>query len=325
MIRRRSIMAATAVLAAPAAVRAETKFPSRPITMQVPFAAGGPTDVMARVLAQRLSTVLGQPVPVENIGGAGGILGTQRSARAAPDGYTMGLGHMGTHAANPSFYKQLPYDPVESFTPLGLFAVNPMVLAVAPKMGKSLAELREWISRNEGQLTLATAGTGSVSYLGALLLDRALNAKATLVPYRGAGPALQDTMNGVTHAIVDQAVTVIPQARGDTLHALVVTVAERLPQLPDVPTSAEAGLPSFDIAVWNAAFVPRGTPEPVARILTDAINTVLEDETVKTRFAEMAIQIPPPAQRGPEPLRALMAREIPRWARLTQEAGIKPE
>ena len=325
MIQRRSILVAAAALAAPAVARADTKYPSRPVTMQVPFAAGGPTDVMARVLAQKLSAVLGQAVPVENIGGAGGILGTQRTARAAPDGYTMGLGHMGTHSANPSFYKQLPYDPVESFTPLGLFAVNPMVLAVAPGMGGSLAELRDWISRNEGQLTLATAGTGSVSYLGALLLDRALNAKATLVPYRGAGPALQDTMNGVTHAIVDQAVTVIPQVKGGTLRALAVTVPERLPQLPDVPTSVEAGLPSFDIAVWNAAFVPRGTPEPVARVLTDAISTVLEDDAVKARFSEMAIQITPPEQRGPEPLRALMGREIPRWAQLTREAGIKPE
>jgi len=325
VIQRRSILVAAAALAAPAVARADTKYPSRPVTMQVPFAAGGPTDVMARVLAQKLSAVLGQAVPVENIGGAGGILGTQRTARAAPDGYTMGLGHMGTHSANPSFYKQLPYDPVESFTPLGLFAVNPMVLAVAPGMGGSLAELRDWISRNEGQLTLATAGTGSVSYLGALLLDRALNAKATLVPYRGAGPALQDTMNGVTHAIVDQAVTVIPQVKGGTLRALAVTVPERLPQLPDVPTSVEAGLPSFDIAVWNAAFVPRGTPEPVARVLTDAISTVLEDDAVKARFSEMAIQITPPEQRGPEPLRALMGREIPRWAQLTREAGIKPE
>ncbi|MFC7554559.1 tripartite tricarboxylate transporter substrate-binding protein [Pseudoroseomonas wenyumeiae] len=293
--------------------------------MQVPFAAGGPTDVMARILAQELSAVLGQPVPVENIGGAGGILGTQRTARAAPDGYTIGLGHMGTHAANPSFYKQLPYDPVESFTPLGLFAINPMVLATSPGAGKSLAELREWVRRNEGQLTLATAGTGSVSYLGALLFDRAINAKATLVPYRGAGPALQDTMNGVTRAIVDQAVTVIPQAKGGSLNALTVTVGERLPQLPDVPTSAEAGLPSFDIAVWNAAFVPRGTPEAIAQTLTQAINTVLERPTVKSRFGDMAIQIPPPERRGPEPLRALMSREIPRWKQLTSEAGVTPE
>ncbi|MCG7362495.1 tripartite tricarboxylate transporter substrate binding protein BugD [Roseomonas sp. ACRSG] len=325
MVQRRSILATAAALAVPAVARAEGKFPSRPVTMQVPFAAGGPTDVMARILAQELSAVLGQPVPVENIGGAGGILGTQRTARAAPDGYTIGLGHMGTHAANPSFYKQLPYDPVESFTPLGLFAINPMVLAIWPGMGKSLAELRDWIGRNEGKLTLATAGTGSVSYLGALLFDRAMNAKATLVPYRGAGPALQDTMNGVTQAIVDQAVTVIPQAKGGSLRALMVTVGERLPQLPDVPTSVEAGLPSFDIAVWNAAFVPRGTPEPIARTLTEAINTVLENATVKSRFGDMAIQIPPPEQRGPEPLRALMAREIPRWKQLTREAGVTPE
>jgi len=324
MIGRRSLMTGVALLAAPSLVRAST-WPERPVTMQVPFAAGGPTDVMARIMAQKLGDVLGQTVPVENIGGAGGVLGTQRTARAEPDGYTFGLGHMGTLAANTAFYKQLPYDPLESFEPLGLFAVNPMVLAVRPGMGRNLAELRQWIARNPARLTIATAGTGSVSYLGALLFDRAVGAQATLVPYRGAGPALQDTMNGVTDAIVDQAVTVIPHATGGTLRALVVTSPQRLDQMPAVPTAAQAGLPGFDITVWNAAVAPRGTPEAVTRRLTEAINAVLEDEAVKERFADMAIQIPPEEERGPEPQRALMVREIARWGALTREVGVEPE
>ncbi len=330
-MKRRTWIAATAgalalpALALPSRARAQGWKPERPVTMLVPFAAGGPTDVMARLLAQKLAAILGQPVPVENVGGAGGILGTQRAARAEPDGYTIGLGHMGTHSANPSFYKALPYDPVASFTPLSLFAVNPMVLAAKPRFVRDLPELRDWIGQNKGRLTVATAGTGSVSFLGALLFDRATQAGATLVPYRGAGPALQDTMNGVTDVIVDQAVTVIPQAQGGTLVPLAVTVPQRLPQLPAVPTAAEAGLPALDIAVWNAAYAPAGIPEPRARVLTAAISQALDDAALAARFAEMAIQVTPPDQRGPEPLRALIAREIPRWARLTQEAGVKPE
>ncbi|KAA2212368.1 Bug family tripartite tricarboxylate transporter substrate binding protein [Teichococcus oryzae] len=326
MMKRRTLIAATSgLLALPAVARAQGWKAQRPVTMQVPFSAGGPTDVMARLLAQKMSAILGQPVPVENVGGAGGILGTQRTSRAEPDGYTIGLGHMGTHSANPSFYKSLPYDPVASFRPLSLFAVNPMVLAAKPSFVRSLPELRQWIGANRGQLTVATAGTGSVSFLGALLFDRATEAGATLVPYRGAGPALQDTMNGVTDVIVDQAVTVIPQARGGTLVPLAVTVPQRLPQLPDVPTAAEAGLPALDIAVWNAAFAPAGLPDAQAQVLTAAISQALDDQALAARFAEMAIQVTPPDQRGPDALRALIAREIPRWAKLTQEAGIKPE
>jgi tripartite-type tricarboxylate transporter receptor subunit TctC len=324
MIGRRTLMTGAALLAAPALVRAST-WPERPLTVQVPFAAGGPTDVMARVMAPKLAEVLGQPVSVENIGSTGGILGTVQTARAAPDGYTIGLGHMGTLAANTAFFKQLPYDPLENFEPLGLFAVNPMVLAVRPGMGRSLGELRQWIVRNPARLTIATAGMASVSFLGALLFDRAVGAQATLVPYPGAGPALQDTMNGVTDAIIDQAVTVIPPATGGTLRALLVTAPQRLDQMPGVPTSAQAGLPSLDIMVWNAAVAPRGTPEAVTRRLTEALDAVLADGAVKTRFAELAIQIPAPEERGPEVQRALTVREIGRWVTLAREMGVEPE
>jgi tripartite-type tricarboxylate transporter receptor subunit TctC len=324
MIGRCTLLRGAALLAAPALARA-ANWPKRPVTLQVPFAAGGPTDVMARVMVRKLAEVLGQPVLVENIGSPGGILGMERTARAAPDGYTIGLGHMGTLAANTAFFKQLPYDPLNNFEPLGLFAVNPMVLAVRPGMGRSLGELRQWIVRNPARLTIATAGMASVSFLGALLFDRAVGAQATLVPYPGAGPALQDTMNGVTDAIVDQAITVIPQAMGGTLRALVVTVPHRLYQMPGVPTSAQAGLPGFDIAVWNAAVAPRGTPEAVTRRLTEAIDAVLEDDTVKERFTELAVEIPSAEERGPEVQRALTVREISRWVTLAREMGVEPE
>ncbi|UPG74659.1 tripartite tricarboxylate transporter substrate binding protein BugD (plasmid) [Roseomonas gilardii subsp. gilardii] len=316
---------AVAMLSTPSILRAEGRFPNRPVVMQVPFAAGGPTDVMARVMAQKLSAVLGQPVPVENYGGAGGIIGSQRTARAAPDGYTIGLGHTGTLAANLAFYRNLPYQPLESFALIGQYGTNPMVLALRPDLAKDMAGFRDWAARNKGRMTIATAGTGSVSYLGALLLDRAIGSQATLVPYRGAGPALQDTMNGVTDAIVDQALTVIPQVGNDMLRPLAVTVKGRLPQLPDTPTSAEIGLPQFDIAVWNAVVAPHGTPGDVTTVLTAALDKVLDDPWVRTRFTELAVQIPPPAERGPEPLRSTMRREADRWISLTREAGIEPQ
>ena len=324
--RRTLALAAAGLLAAPALVRAQGRWkPTRPVNMLVPFSAGGPTDVMARLLALKLTDKLGQTVTVENVGGAGGILGTQRLARAQPDGQTIGLGHMGTHAANVAFYKRLPYDPVADFVPLGQYATNPMVLAVRPGLADDVAGLKRWIAENPGKLTVANAGNGSVSFLGSLLFDRISGAKAVLVPYRGAGPALQDTMNGVTDAIVDQAITVIPQAGSGTLRALAVTVPARLPQLPDVPTATEAGLPGLDIAVWNGAYLPRGTPASIADSLSAVLAAVLDDPLIRERFAALAVQVPPPAERGPEPLRRLIESETVRWKAIAEAAGVVPE
>lgn len=330
-MNRRSVLGtlAASVLPLPPGARAQAPGaawrPSRSVTMLVPFAAGGPTDVMARLVALKMSDRLGRPVVVENVGSAGGIVGTQRLARATPDGHTFGLGHMGTHAANVSFYRRLPYDPVADFEPLGQYATNPMVLAIHPGLAQDLAGLRAWIAAHPGELTVANAGNGSVSYLGALLFDRVFQARATLVPYRGAGPALQDTVNGVTHAVVDQALTVIPQAQSGALRALCVTVPRRLPQLPDTPTSAESGQPAFDIAVWNGAFCPKGTPAGALETLSRTLGETLDDDLVRERFAALAVEIPPPAERGPEPLRRLIGTEIARWRRVATEAGIVPE
>ncbi|UFN48391.1 tripartite tricarboxylate transporter substrate binding protein BugD [Roseomonas sp. OT10] len=299
--------------------------PSRPVTMLVPFAAGGPTDVMARLLALRMSERLGRPIAVENVGSAGGIVGTQRLARATPDGHTFGLGHMGTHAANLSFYRRLPYDPVADFEPIGQYATNPMILGVNPSVAGNAQELLAWIAAHPGQMMVANAGNGSVSYLGALLFDRVFQAKATLVPYRGAGPALQDTVNGVTHAVVDQALTVIPQAQSGGLKGICVTVPRRLPQLPDLPSSAEIGKPEFDIAVWNGAFVPKGTPPEIVRSLAATLSETLDDALIRERFATLAVEIPPAAERGPEPLRRLIASEIVRWRQVAADAGVTPE
>ncbi|MFC3123653.1 tripartite tricarboxylate transporter substrate-binding protein [Pseudoroseomonas globiformis] len=330
-MKRRTLLGAAALplgplplvpLARPALAQS---WPSRPITLSVPFAAGGPTDVMARLLAQRLAVSLGQSVPVENLGGAGGIVGTEKLSRARPDGYTIGLGHMGTHAANPAFYKSLPYNPLTDFEPLCSVGTNPMIAAARPGLAKTVAELRDWVAKNPGQLTLANAGTGSVSFLGGLLFDRVISARSTMVPYRGAAPALQDTMNGVTDAIVDQAVTVIPQARGGTIQALAVAMPQRLPQLPDVPTAAEAGIPDFSIAVWNGAYAPKGTPEPILAKLAEAFSAALDDEALSKQFTEYAVLIPPRAERGREPLRRLMQAEVPRWEKLARDAGVEKQ
>ncbi|WP_167668401.1 Bug family tripartite tricarboxylate transporter substrate binding protein [Roseomonas gilardii] len=330
-MQRRSLLAALALAPAalprPGFAQGATSGwrPSRPVTMLVPFAAGGPTDVMARLLALRMSERLGRPIAVENAGSAGGIVGTQRLARAAPDGHTFGLGHMGTHAANVSFYRRLPYDPVADFEPVGQYATNPMILGVHPSIGGNAQEVSAWIAAHPGELTVANAGNGSVSYLGALLFNRVFQAKATLVPYRGAGPALQDTVNGVTHAVVDQALTVIPQVQSGGLKGICVTVPRRLPQVPDLPSSAEIGKPDFDIAVWNGAFVPKGTPAEIVRSLAATLNETLEDPLIRERFAALAVEIPPVAERGPEPLRRLIASEIARWRQVASDAGVVPE
>lgn len=299
--------------------------PTRPVAMLVPFAAGGPTDVMARLLAARLADRLGQPVAVENVGGAGGVLGTGRLARAAPDGHTVGLGHLGTHGANPAFYRRLPYDPATDFEPIGQYGTGPMVVALRPGLARDAEGLRAWVAANPRRLTLANAGVGSTTYLAALLLDRALGAGATLVPYRGAGPAMADTVAGVTDAIVDQASTVIPQAVAGGLVPVAVAAARRLPQLPWVPTAAEAGMPDLSVSVWNAAFAPRGTPAPALEAHARALSDALDEAAIRERFAALAVEIPAPEERGPDPLRRLVAAEVERWRRVVAEAGITPE
>ncbi len=323
-MRRRSLLAMAAGAAAPA-VRAQSSgaWPQRTITLVVPSAPGGTLDALARFFAQAMSPALSRAVVVENVGGAGGLIGMQRAARAEPDGHTIVFGNMGVMAASVALNPDSGYDPRRDLAPVGIAAHVPMVLAASPQSGvrdlqELLARIRE---RGEG-ITFGTAGLGTTSHLAPALLLHLTGLKATLVSYRGAGPAMNDLAAGVVDAVIDQTVTMIPAHRGRTAVALAVSGAGRVPQIPEVPTFAEAGVPAFDLVVWNAIAAPRGTPPPVVERLAAAVEAALADEELRRRLSDLAAVPPAPEERGPEPLRRRIASDVERWTAIVQAAGI---
>ncbi len=324
-MRRRSLLAMAAT-AASAPARAQTgggAWPQRTITLVVPSAPGGTLDALARFFAQAMSPALGRAVVVENVGGAGGLIGMQRGARAEPDGHTIVFGNMGVMAASVALNPDAGYDPRRDLAPVGMAAHVPMVLAASPQSGlrdlqELLARIRE---RGEG-VTFGTAGLGTTSHLAPALLMHLTGLKATLVSYRGVGPAMNDLAAGVVDAVIDQTVTMIPAHRGRTAVALAVSGAGRVPQIQEVPTFAEAGVPAFDLVVWNAIAAPRGTPPAVVERLAAAVEAALADEELRRRLSELAAVPPAPEERGPEPLRRRIASDVERWTAIVQAAGI---
>ena len=322
-MRRRSLLAMAAA-AVPA--RAQTgggAWPQRTITLVVPSAPGGTLDALARFFAQAMSPALGRAVVVENVSGAGGLVGMQRAARAEPDGHTAVFGNMGVMAASVALNPDSGYDPRRDLAPVGMAAHVPMVLAASPQSGVRdlqglLARIRE---RGEG-VTFGTAGLGTTSHLAPALLLHLTGLKATLVSYRGAGPAMNDLAAGVVDAVIDQTVTMIPAHRGRTAVALAVSGAGRVPQIPEVPTFAEAGVPAFDLVVWNAVAAPRGTPPAVVERLAAAVEASLADEELRRRLSDLAAVPPAPEERGPEPLRRRIASDVERWTAVVRASGI---
>lgn len=320
---RRRLLLALAAAAAPAA-RAQTgAWPQRTIALVVPSAPGGTLDALARFFAQAMSPALGRAVVVENVSGAGGLVGMQRAARAEPDGHTVVFGNMGVMAASVALTPNSGYDPRRDLAPVGMAAHVPMVLAASPQSGvrdlqELLARIRE---RGEG-VTFGTAGLGTTSHLAPALLMHLTGLKATLVSYRGAGPAMNDLAAGVVDAVIDQTVTMIPAHRGRTAVALAVSGARRVPQIPEVPTFAEAGVPAFDLVVWNAIAAPRGTPPAVVERLAAAVEAALADEELRRRLSDLAAVPPDREERGPEPLRRRIASDIERWTAIVQASGI---
>ncbi|WP_419897162.1 Bug family tripartite tricarboxylate transporter substrate binding protein [Roseomonas sp. USHLN139] len=309
--------------AAPAAAQ---DFPSRTITMVVPYAPGGSTDVLGRILARGMGKALGQTVVVENQGGAGGSIGTQRVVRAAADGYTLVFGNTGPLAANVALYPNLGYDPRSDLAPIGLGASNPMVIAASNRSGvRTLDALLGRLRSLKGEATFGNAGAGSTSHLAAALFLQITGTQATAVGYRGVGPAMTDLTAGVIDALIDQTLTMIPAHKGQQVVALAVATPQRLPQLPDVPTFAEAGVGHFNMAVWNALLAPAATPAPVVARLVRALDAALDDTEVRTRLGELAAVLPEGEGRGPEPLRQLIAGEVERWGVTIREAGIRVE
>lgn len=322
----KKFLAVTAILAAgllaPPALAA---WPERPITMIVPFAAGGPTDVVARIVAEPMSRALGQQVIIENVAGAGGTTGITRAAQAAPDGYTLCMGHMGTHGAAPAVYPDLKYDPVKDFAPIGLAAGTP-ILVVARKdfPAKDLKEFVAAIKAGGEKLNEAHAGVGSVSFTTCSLFNSLAGAKPTRVVYRGTGPALNDLVGGQVDYMCDQIVNLVPQIQAGTIRAYGVALPERSPALPDVPTTKEGGMAEFQVSAWNAVFAPKGTPPEIVKKLSDALTKALADENTRKRILDLGGDLTNKAAMTPDGLRAHVEAEVARWNKVLKPAAPAP-
>lgn len=318
-------LALAAVLAATAAIPATAQtFPSRPITMVVPFAAGGPTDIVARLVAERMSATLGQQVVVENVAGAAGTTGAARVARAEADGHTILMGPMSTMSFSPALYPNLAFNPLTDFEPVGIAASAPIMLVAAKKLpGTTLAEFSAHLKANAATVNNGNAGVGSTSHLACALLNQRLGVSPTLVPYRGTGPAIQDLVAGNVGYICDQVTSLMSQVQGGTITPLAVLAPTRSPVLPNVPTAKEAGMEGVDMVVWNAVFAPKGTPAPVIAALNAALRKAIDDPTAKARFLQLGAEAPVEAQRTPEALRAVHAADVKKWGDVIREANIR--
>jgi tripartite-type tricarboxylate transporter receptor subunit TctC len=314
-------LAVIASLSAMAAHAQAQAYPTRSITMIVPFAAGGPTDVISRIVTGHMAQTVGQSIIVENVVGAGGTTATSRAARAANDGYTLITGHMGTHAAAVPLYPNLAYHPVKDFEPVSLLAGTPiLILARKDFPPKDLKEFVAYVKANVDKVNAAHAGVGSVSHVSCQLLNSLLDIKPTGVPFNGTGPAMNALVGGQVDYMCDQIVNAVPQINGGTIKAYAVATAERNPSLPDVPTTAEAGLPAFQAQAWNAIFAPKGTPAPVIARLNAAAVKALDDEGVRKRLLDLGSVIPAAADRTPQALAALVKSEIAKWTPVLKPA-----
>jgi tripartite-type tricarboxylate transporter receptor subunit TctC len=298
------------------------EFPSKPVTLQMPYSAGGPGDTITRVVGQGMSKVLGKPFVVENTAGAGGTLGTAKVASSPPDGHTLLVMHLG-HATNTALYPNLRYDAIKDFEPIGLIVDSPM-LFVAKKdfPPNNFAEYVAYIKANKTKVTYGHAGIGSASHLCGLLFFSAIDTPVTSVPYKGAAPATNDLLGGQFDIMCDQTLNVLPSVRDSRLKAYAVTPKQRLPVLPDLPTAHESGLPGFETNIWFAMWAPKDTPKPALDKLAMALNTALADPDVKKRLEDLGAVVVTGARAGPEPLRAHLKAEIDRWGPIIKAAGV---
>ncbi|PSO14220.1 tripartite tricarboxylate transporter substrate-binding protein [Bradyrhizobium sp. MOS003] len=300
-------------------------YPVRPVTMIVPFSAGGPGDVIARILGSAMSATLKQSVVVENVVGAGGTLGTNRVAKAAPDGYTLLLMHVG-QATAPSLYAKLPFDPVGDFAPIGLVTDVPMILVARPNFpAKDLSEMIARIRSEGDKMTFGNVGLGSASQLCGLMFMSTTDTKLSQIYYKGGGPALNDIIAGHIDVYCDPATGPTPYIQSKTIKGYAITSKTRVATLPDVPTSAEAGVPEFNVTTWYGLYAPRGTPKPVVDHLVGALQTALKDPALVSRFAELSMAPVEPARATPEALEAFLKAEIGKWGRIIKAAGIEPQ
>jgi tripartite-type tricarboxylate transporter receptor subunit TctC len=297
-------------------------YPVRPITLIVPFAAGGPTDVISRIVGEHMSRTLGQQIVVENVVGAGGTTASTKAKNATNDGYTLITGHMGTHAASVALYPKLAYNPSTDFEPISVLAGTPvLILAKKDFPAKDLKEFVAYVKANAGTLNMAHAGVGSVSYTTCLALNHILQVKPTTVPYGGTGPSMNALVGGQVDYMCDQIVNAVPQINAGTIKVYAIGTPERNPALPNVPTSKEAGLPDWQASAWNALFAPKGTAKPILDKLNAAVVQALDDENVRKRLLELGSEIPTKEQRTPQALADLVKSETERWGTVIKAAG----
>jgi tripartite-type tricarboxylate transporter receptor subunit TctC len=314
-----ALAAGTALTAIPA--EAQQAFPNRPMTVIVPFAAGGPTDTVSRLVAEAMGRDLGQTMVVENVGGAGGTLGAQRVALARPDGHTLLLHHIGMATA-PTLYRRLAYDPVGGFEPIGLVTEVPMTLIARNNFpATTLAEAVAIIRRDQDKLNLANAGVGAASHLCGLLLMKAVDAPMTTVPFRGTAPAMQELLAGRIDLLCDQTTNTTEQILGHQVRVFAVTTQNRVSSLPAVPTSAEGGLPAFEVSVWHGLYAPKGTSPEIVNRLSQSLQVALRDPRLVSRFRELGTDPVAQDRATPAAHRAFWLADIAKWRPIIQAAG----
>jgi tripartite-type tricarboxylate transporter receptor subunit TctC len=320
---RSAVFAALIATLTFSAVAVADNYPSHPITVVVPFSAGGPSDAMARILAERMKTTLGETLLIENVTGAGGSLGVGRAVRAPADGYTISFGHLGTHVANGAIYK-LGYDLVSDLEPVALLPSNPMIIVSKNAVpAKSLKELLAWIKASPTPVTAGTAGAGSGAHIAGLYFENAAGVKLQYVPYRGTAPAMNDLIAGQIDLMIDQTSNSISQVRAGSIRAYAITDSKRVDTARDIPTTDEAGLPGFHMTLWSGLWVPKGTPKEIVAKLNAAAVDALNDPAVRKQLENLGLQMPPADQLSPEALGSWQKAEIAKWWPMIKAANVK--
>jgi len=320
---RTTIVIVSAALSAFAGAAFAQDWPNHNLTLVIPFAAGGGIDASGRIQALHMGELLGQPIVVENVGAAAGMAGSQRVAKSPPDGYTFLMGNTGTHAYNQTLYKKPLYNAVDDFQPVGLMTESPRILLARKDLPVSnLQEFIAYVKANQASMQFGSAGVGSGTHLPCVLLNLALGVNVTHVPYRGAGPVMQDLIGGRIDYMCDTIQTGAAQAKAGTVKGIAVMAPKRVPIIAELPTTGEQGLPGVEATVWNAFFLPKGTPDPIVRRLNKAMSDTVDDPTMRKRLEDLGLEILPPEQRSPEYLAKYLPEEIERWGKVIRAAGI---
>src|SRR5215475_8869138 len=319
-MKKTLVIAALIGLAGSAAAQ---DWPTRTITLVIPFAPGGGVDASGRIQALHMGELLGQTIVVENVGAAAGMVGSQRVAKSPPDGYTFLMGNTGTHAYNQTLYKKPLYNAIDDFQPVGLTTESPRILLARKDLPvNNLQELIAYVKANQAKMQFGSAGVGSGTHLPCVLLNLALGVNVTHVPYRGAGPVMQDLIGGRIDYMCDTIQTGAVQAKQGTVKGIAVMSGKRVPIIADLATTGEQGLPGVEATVWNAFFLPKGTPDPIVRKLNKAMSETIDNPSLRKRLEELGLEILPPEQRSPEYLAKYLPQDIERWGKVVKAAGI---